>query len=708
MKIIQVGESLQRGDAVSNDIIAIDAALKEMGVCGGIFISNKNNICKDYLHTIAESINKIPKLHENDILLFHHCIANPFIEHLSELICHKVLVYHNITPPMFFEGFDDGMRIACEEGLKQLSRWKHCFDCCIADSEFNKLDLLRAGYRCPIFVFPVVIPFKDYEREPNKEIVKKYSDDRSNILFVGRLSPNKKIEDVIHAFAIYKRFYEQNARLFLVGSDAIESYKEYLINYLKEINIEDVIITGSVPFPDILAYYSVSNAFVCMSEHEGFCVPLLESMLFDIPVIAYNSSAVPYTLKDSGILINKKDFPLIAGWINRIINDNILRTDILKKQRAQLAVIKNEQSKQKITNLFETIIKQFNRNVTRFDVADLGVSEEPTSFLLVMPIKASDWQTAQRCIPYITVNLKPRKIIIISSSELRNKLPNDIVFIDENNLIEGMTLNRVRTALENAGGNPRYAGWYLQQFLKLGFSRVCPDPYYLVWDADTLPLSPISFFDENSGQPVFNLKREYVEPYFSTMNNLLNLKKERPESFISEHMLIDTTICKLMLTEIETNGQVNGTAFWEKCIFASDFSHSTQAFSEYETFGTYVEAKYPNKYKTRKLQSFRPGSDFLGDSPAPEILEWVSKDFETVSFEHWSTPLPVSTSLCNDPEIRKKYSFKDIVRFVNLHLWMQAKDNVGEYYDQYIQLQKRQEFDWFFDDLSSFEKQYNV
>ena len=97
MKIIQVGESLQRGDAVSNDIIAIDAALKEMGVCGGIFISNKNNICKDYLHTIAESINKIPKLHENDILLFHHCIANPFIEHLSELICHKVLVYHNIT-----------------------------------------------------------------------------------------------------------------------------------------------------------------------------------------------------------------------------------------------------------------------------------------------------------------------------------------------------------------------------------------------------------------------------------------------------------------------------------------------------------------------------------------------------------------------------------------------------------------------------------
>ena len=98
----------------------------------------------------------------------------------------------------------------------------------------------------------------------------------------------------------------------------------------------------------------------------------------------------------------------------------------------------------------------------------------------------------------------------------------------------------------------------------------------------------------------------------------------------------------------------------------------------------------------------------MGDSPAPEILEWVSKDFETVSFEHWSTPLPVSTSLCNDPEIRKKYSFKDIVRFVNLHLWMQAKDNVGEYYDQYIQLQKRQEFDWFFDDLSSFEKQYNV
>ena len=325
-----------------------------------------------------------------------------------------------------------------------------------------------------------------------------------------------------------------------------------------------------------------------------------------------------------------------------------------------------------------------------------------------MPIKASDWLTAQKCISYINNNLKPRKIVIISSAELRNEIPSDIVFIDENDLVEGMTLNRVRIALKNAGGNLRYAGWYLQQFLKLGFSRVCPDPYYLVWDADTLPLTPISFFDENSGLPVFNLKREYLEPYFSTMSNLLHLKKERPESFISEHMLIDTIICKQMLTEIENNDQINGTTFWEKCIFGSDFSHSEQAFSEYETYGTYVEAKYPNKYKTRKLKSFRPGSDFLGDNPAREILDWVAKDFETVSFEHWSTPVDISTSLCNDPEIRKKYTFKDVVRFVDLYLLIQAKENGDEYLNLYNQLKKRQEFDWFFDELSIYEIQQKV
>ena len=207
------------------------------------------------------------------------------------------------------------------------------------------MDLLRAGYKCPIYVFPIVIPFKDYECEPNKEIIKKYSDDRTNILFVGRLSPNKKVEDVIHAFAIYKRFYDPNARLFLVGSDAVEPYKEYLIDYINETKVDDIIFTGSVSFPDLLAYYSVSSAFVCMSEYEGFCLPLLEAMLFNVPIIAYNSSAVPYTLKDSGILINRKDFPLIAGWINRIINDSLLRNDVLNKQRVQLRFIKMSKAK---------------------------------------------------------------------------------------------------------------------------------------------------------------------------------------------------------------------------------------------------------------------------------------------------------------------------------------------------------------------------
>lgn len=703
MKIIQIVESLAIGDAVANDAVAIDGLLKTMKVCGGIYVTNERNIAKRYLHKIAAPISELPimDIDEDDIILFHHAIANDFCYELPKICCHKILIYHNITPPEFFAGVHDGFEQATRKGLEQLRYLNNDFDCCIADSEFNKMDLIKFGYTCPIYVCPVLIPFEDYEQKPTPEIIQKYSDGRKNILFVGRLSPNKKQEDIIKAFAIYKKYYDQDARLFLVGSDGVESYGKALREYVKQLNVDNVIITGSVPFKDILAYYTIADVFICMSEHEGFCVPLIEAMYFNVPILAYDSCAIPYTLGESGVLLKNKDYLLAAGWLNHLANDCELRETIVQAQKKRLEYFLYNNTSENMKGLLENLLKQFikekDQPICLNELKQDGTYDEQ-SFVLVMPIKASDWEVARRGIPYIRKNLKPRKVIIVSSSELKRSIKeeNDVVFIDENKLLPGMTFEKVKKIIAKAGGDPRFAGWFLQQFLKLGFSRVSHDNYYLVWDADTLPLNPITFFDEKTNKPYLNLKREYVQAYFDTIKRLLTLNKEYAESFITEHMLFDVELTQEMLNAIEANANVKGDTFWEKCIYACDFSKYQQAFSEYETFGTYVTTQHPERYETRKLRTFRCGTDFLGENPSSDMLDWVAKDFDTISFEHWSAPIQESINLCKQASVREEMSFADLVRYICDTLKIKAITGGHDEQEIYRMLCLKMEFDYFF------------
>ncbi len=219
---------------------------------------------------------------------------------------------------------------------------------CWADSEFNKKDLIDAGYACPIHTLPILVPFEDYRKPADRKILDTYRDDFVNFLFVGRIVPNKAQEDVIRAFAWYQKNVNSKCRLFLIGNTGLAAYCNRLRDYIALLNVQNVIIPGHISFSEILAYYQAADIFLSMSRHEGFCVPLLEAMFFGIPILARNTTAIPFTLGNSGMLLEDNDPAFAALAADRVIRDQALRKEIIKRQNARLEDFSHEKVEKQI------------------------------------------------------------------------------------------------------------------------------------------------------------------------------------------------------------------------------------------------------------------------------------------------------------------------------------------------------------------------
>jgi len=332
--------------------------------------------------------------------------------------------------------------------------------------------------------------------------------------------------------------------------------------------------------------------------------------------------------------------------------------------------------------------------------------ESVNSFSVVITIKESDWIYVEKTLPLIQRNIKPKQIILISSANLIHKVSqsNYLVCLDEDYIFSGMTLANVKEEISSAGGDPKDAGWYLQQFINLSYSRICKDPYYLVWDVDTMPLNPISFFETESKKPLFYMKREYMKVYFDTIRALLGLEKCQSESFTAEHMMINTALCHELLYYIENNNDIIGDAFWKKCIHSVNYSKRLRSFAEYETYGTYVTVNHPGFYKQSKLRTLRSGCEFIGTSPSKEILDWATKDFDIISFEHWGVPIKKSVELCADKRVREILSFADVIRYICD--WIQQNAINGDENDKklYRKLCICMELDFFFGNQTVYDK----
>lgn len=353
MKVIQLVPTVSRGDAIGNEVFAIDSMLKKRGIKTVIY----GNIIAENVKDKVNELKIWQQPDQDDVIVFHMSIYSGLKDLIEQCHCHKIVRFHNITPSCFFAPYNSRLQTLTEDGLTEIMSMKDSFEYAIADSSFNKQNLLSYGYSCPIDVVPIIMTMNDYARDPDPGIIQQFSDRKGHLLlFVGRIAPNKKIEDVIAAYATFKKYYDPDAMLVLAGSyECSDLYYRSLRVFINANNIHNVIFTGHTDFSSILAYYRSADLYLCMSEHEGFCVPLVESMYFRVPVLAFCSTAVPETLGNAGILTDTKDELVNAGLINAILTDTELAARIRKNEEEKLT----EYMPEKVSKQFVDLICKY-------------------------------------------------------------------------------------------------------------------------------------------------------------------------------------------------------------------------------------------------------------------------------------------------------------------------------------------------------------
>ncbi|MCQ2504028.1 MAG: glycosyltransferase [Saccharofermentans sp.] len=357
MRVYQILTTVAYGDAVSNDCLAIGKLLKEHGYKTGIYAEN---ISKSAEALGVKKFKNLPKIKSDDIILYHLSTGTELNKLIKDYDCKKYIIYHNTTPPEFFVRYSGRLARLCSKGLEQTKALNDTFDGGFCVSDFNRQQLLGYGYNCPLTVRPILIPFEDYEKEPDKFTITRMGGEADkneheikNVLFVGRIAPNKKQEDLISMLYAYRKLYNDPIRLILVGNPGgMEKYAERLQFYAEKLGIVDIVFPGHISFNQILSYYRTADAFVSMSEHEGFCVPLVEAMYFKVPIIAYASSAIPETLGGTGILLENKDYSYAAACLHEVLHNKELRSKMIEEQSERLKDFSYE-------NVSELFMKQF-------------------------------------------------------------------------------------------------------------------------------------------------------------------------------------------------------------------------------------------------------------------------------------------------------------------------------------------------------------
>jgi len=324
-----------RGDAISNEAVFMRDIFRQWGYPSEIFAERKR-ILPELRREAVDVAQATTRVKPSDVVLLHLSIGSLVNDVFDQLRCRKVILYHNITPPEFFRGVQEEVANFLARGREQARRLARGADLYLADSQYNA-DELEAMGAPNVTVLPLVLDLDKLRHDVDRRLLKQWQDGKTNVLFVGRCAPNKRIEDLLRAFYYFQRYVEPNSRLICAGSyNGLESYHAYQLTLRRDLELRDVEFPGSIPQSWLNAAYQAADVFGCMSEHEGFGIPLIESMAMGVPVVAYSAAAVPDTMAGAGICFHAKRFDAIAEMWGRVARPGPFRDAVLQGQKERM------------------------------------------------------------------------------------------------------------------------------------------------------------------------------------------------------------------------------------------------------------------------------------------------------------------------------------------------------------------------------------
>jgi L-malate glycosyltransferase len=353
--IHQIMPAFLYADALGNQADRLRAQLRQWGYESQVYTQVRDRRWADPGLDFSQYRSRA-----NQVAIFHYSIGSALSAQVLHLPDRIVPYYHNVTPPEFLRGYNPDLARLLDQGQRELELFKAA-PYALAASEFNRQEMLARGF-AHVDVLPYFVTFDALRASAQspigREVTARYAAQRVNILFVGRLVPNKRQTDLVRVLNYYQRLIDPNARLLLVGGEAnAPGYRLELQTLIDVLGVQHVELAGSIgPREGLGGYYQAATAFVCLSEHEGFCVPLLEAMAFDVPVIAFKSTGVPYALGAAGMQLTDKRYDIVSEAIELAHSDETVRARLIASQRQRLSDFSSERVAAQLQTCLQTML----------------------------------------------------------------------------------------------------------------------------------------------------------------------------------------------------------------------------------------------------------------------------------------------------------------------------------------------------------------
>lgn len=351
MAVHQFATSLTYGDAISDEMLEIQQVLIEKGFASEIF----TRFCDPRMAGRAKDYREYRRYSSADnVVIFHFSIGSPVSKLFFRIPDKKIMIYHNITPHEFFIDSHRILAKECYKGRLEIKLFVDKVDLALGDSEFNRKELEEVGYP-ETEILPILADFSRFDGEGDPVTRRLFSNGKTTILFVGRVIPNKKFEDLIKTYYFYKKYFNPESQLILAGDyRGLERYFQGLQDLVRKLNASDVHFTGHITFAELLAFYNLSDVYLSLSEHEGFGVPVIEAFYKKIPVVAYDAGALRETMNGGGVLLTRKSFFQTAALLDAVVRDESLRRSLIE---GQLRALKKYQRE----NISRILLSQIER-----------------------------------------------------------------------------------------------------------------------------------------------------------------------------------------------------------------------------------------------------------------------------------------------------------------------------------------------------------